>query len=126
VLDPAHWTFLWPFLILVIALRGAWSLRAHFIPQWTRTMAALNAVLTLLFAVPMIWMLATDRFFNPAFHGFIVDGTTNVKHVLSMSLIVLVALTAAWDIFDVVRKTERARRGLPSRVAGTGGSYTFG
>jgi hypothetical protein len=126
VLDPAHWTFLWPFLIVVIALRGAWSLRAHFIPVWTRAMAAVNAVLALLIAVPMIWMLAADRFFNPEFDGFIVDGTTDVKHWVSVSLIVVVALSTAWDIFDVIRKTERSRRGLPTKVAGTGNTFNFG
>jgi len=125
VLDPAGWTFWWPLVIVVIALRGAWALRAHFAPVWTRGLAVANAVLALLFAVPVIWLLATDRFFNPEFHGFAADSTTDVKHWVTVSLIVVIALTTAWDIIDTVRKAERARRGLPTRVSGSGNSYTY-
>lgn len=109
-LDPANWTFWWPFLIVVLVLRGAWAIWANRITVWTRGAAIANGVLGLLFAVPVIVLLATDHFFNPAFHGFVSDGTTDVKHWLTVSLIVVVALNAGWDAVDVARKAERARR----------------
>ena len=109
-LDPANWTFWWPFLIVVLVLRGAWAVWANRITVWTRAAAVANGLLNLLFAVPVIVLLATDHFFNPAFHGFVADGTTDVKHWLTVSLIVVVALTAAWDVVDVARKAERAGR----------------
>ena len=33
---------------------------------------------------------------------------------------------AAWDIVDVTLRGERARKGLPTKVPGTGGSYNYG
>jgi hypothetical protein len=118
VLDPGNWTFWWPFLIVTLVLRGAWAVWANRIAVWTRTAAVANGVLNLLFAVPVIVLLATDHFFNPAFHGFAVDGTTDVKHWLTVSTIVVIALGTAWDIFDVARKAEQARRLV--RVEATG------
>jgi hypothetical protein len=86
-----------------------------------------NAVLQLASAVPLIWLLATDRFFNPEFHGYagLTSSEAGVKHWLSLGIIAILVLGTARDIVEVTLRGERARRGLPTKIAGTGGSYNF-
>jgi hypothetical protein len=122
VLDPANWSFWWPFLIVAFALRGAaavWVYRHG----WNRLSTTITAAVVLLAAVPMIWLLAADQVLNPAFPQF--TGPNDPRSWITAIAIGAVALSAAWDIFDVTRRGERARRGLPSKVMGTGNTYTF-
>jgi hypothetical protein len=125
VLDPARWSFWWPLLIAVYTLRGAYQVVVYRSAAWTRTMAAVQAGLVLLSTVPIIWLVATDRFFNPAFHQFAHLGTGDPEHWVSLTVIVVVALSAVWEIIDVVRRAETARRGLPAKTLGTGKIYTL-
>jgi hypothetical protein len=122
LLDPANWTFWWPFLIIVVALRGGWAVWV-FRAGWTRAAYAVNAVLVLLTAAPMVWLMATDGFFNPAFHSFL---DTDAKHWATVGTIIAVVLSAGWEIIDAVVRAERARRGLPTRIPGSGNTYRFG
>jgi hypothetical protein len=125
VLDPANWSFWWPFLIVVTAARGGWAIWVHRTAGWTRPAAVANAVLAALFAAPVIWLLATDAFFNPAFGGFLNTGSADPKQWVTVALIASISLTALWDIADVTVRVERVRRGLPTKVMGTGNSYTL-
>lgn len=126
VLDPANWSFWWPFLILMFALDGVYQVWAYRLGTWTRTVTAVNAVLGVLAAAPMIWLLATDRFFNPAFPQLADLGSGSPKRWVTLAVIAAIALTSLWDILDVARRVERVRSGRPAKVAGTGNSYTFG
>ena len=127
LLDPANWTFWWPYLIVAFAARGVYTVWAWRQGAWNRTITVVNAVVSLLSTVPLIWLLATDRFFNPEFHQFADLGGTesDVRRWFSLGIIAILALGTAWDIFDVARRGEAARRGLPTKVPGTG-SYNFG
>ncbi len=123
VLNPANWSFWWPYLIVVLVLEGAyaiWTYRTGI----TRAAAAVNAVLALMAAVPMVWLLANDRFLNPAFNPF-DEATVDPMRWTNAIIIAVVVLGSAWDVIDVALRAERARRGLPTKVAGTGGSYNF-
>ncbi|MFI5896855.1 permease prefix domain 1-containing protein [Actinoplanes sp. NPDC051513] len=127
VLDPANWSFWWPFLIVAFALRGACTVWVWRLGTWNRTVSVVNAVLSLLSTVPVVWLLATDRFFNPEFQQFADLGSgDDVKGWLSAGVIAILVLGTAWDIVDVTLRGERARRGLPTKVPGTGGSYNYG
>jgi hypothetical protein len=125
VLNPANWSFWWPFLIVVLLLEGAYAVWLHRLGTPTRATAAVNAVLSLLSAVPMVWLLATDRFFNPAFDLFVEVGTGDSKQWLTGITITVVVLSSVWDIADGILRAERARRGLPTKVAGSGNTYTL-
>jgi len=124
VLDPANWSFWWPFLIVAFALRIVYTVGVWRLGTWNRTVSIANAVVSLLSTVPLVWLLATDNFFNPEFQQF-VDGT-DVKGWLSAGIIAILVLGTAWDIVDVTIRGERARKGLPVKVPGTGGSYNYG
>jgi hypothetical protein len=126
VLDPANWSFWWPYFIVIIALRGAWGVWVYRLGAWTRASAIANALLVLAFSGPLIWLLATDRVFNPEFHAFLEVGTGDTKQWITTIAIAVVAMQALWDVADTVIRVERSRRGLPTKVAGTGGSYNFG
>jgi hypothetical protein len=124
VLDPANWSFWWPYLMVLVALRGAWAVWL-FRTGWTRAHTVANALLVVLTSGPMIWLLATDRFFNPAFTGW-ADSSIDVRSWASTITIIVLAVVAVWEIVDVAIRAERSRRGLPTKVPGTGGTYHFG
>jgi hypothetical protein len=127
VLDPANWSFWWPFLIVAFALRGVYAVWVWRLGTWNRRVSVVNAVVTLLSTVPLVWLLAADRFFNPEFQQFADLGpAADVRGWLSAGIIALLVLGTAWDIVEVTLRGERARKGLPTKVPGTGGSYNYG
>jgi hypothetical protein len=119
VLNPANWTFWWPYLIVMLLLEAAYSVWVHRARVRTHVMTAVNAVLGLLSAVPMIWLLASDRFFNPEY-SFSRIGDGSVSDWVSTVVIVVVVVVTGWDIVDQGLRTERSRRGLGTKVPGTG------
>jgi len=124
VLDPGNWSFWWPYFIVVLALQGAYQVWVWRLGAWNRTVTVVNTVLELAFAVPLIWLLNTDRFFNPEFHNFAQVGTeSDVKHWLTLLITVIVVVGTVKDIYDTAKRGELARRGLPTEVAGSGGGY---
>lgn len=125
VLDPANWSLWWPILIALFVLRGFYYVWVFKVGETTRAVAAVNAVLSVAWAAPMIWLLASDRFFNPAYQGFLELDGGDFRGYLNNGLIALVVIGAAWDIIDTALRAERTRRGLPGKVPGTGGSYDF-
>jgi hypothetical protein len=127
VLDPANWSFWWPYFIVVLVLQGAYQVWVWRLATWNRTVTVVNAVLQLASAVPLVWLLATDRFFNPEFLQFAPAGSEpDVKRWLSGVIIVIVVAGTAWDIAQVAWRGERVRRGLPVKVPGSGGGYSYG
>lgn len=120
VLDPGNWTLWWPVLIGVFVLRALYHVWIYRLDGWNWTIAAVNTVLTVAWAAPTVWLLTHDRFFNPAF-----DGLHDIKGWLNGITIAIVVVGGAWDIVDTAMRAERARRGLPTKVPGTGGSYDF-
>jgi len=124
VLDPANWSFWWPYFIVVLALQAGYQVWLWRLGTWNRTVTVVNAVLQLAWAVPLIWLLNTDRFFNPEFHNFAQAGTaSDVKHWLTVLITLIVVVGTVKDIYDTAKRGERARRGLATEVAGSGGGY---
>ncbi|MDI6103440.1 permease prefix domain 1-containing protein [Actinoplanes sp. NEAU-A12] len=124
VLDPANWSFWWPYLIGVLileALYPVWLLRRG---AWTHTATAVNAALAVLFAAPVIWLAATGRFFNPEWIASLNWGATDPLDWLTGVVIVITVLAAIWDVVEVGVRAERARRGLATPVPGTGREFT--
>ncbi|MDR7277574.1 permease prefix domain 1-containing protein [Catenuloplanes atrovinosus] len=117
VLDPANWSFWWPYLIVVLVLEAAWALWV-FRAGYTRATAAANAVLALAVAVPVVWLAYRGEIFNPAFPGLAPGGEP--LYWASLAVMATFAIAAVWDIVEIAVRAERARRGLPARIAGTG------
>ncbi len=124
VLNPANWSFWWPYLIVVLVLECAYAFWVFRIGTLTRTAAAVNAVLALLAGIPLVWLLATDRFLNPEFNPF-AEAAGDPLRWTNMITLGVVVIGTIWDIIDVSLRAERARRGEPTPVAGCGNSYTF-
>ncbi len=125
LLDPANWSFWWPALIVLFALKGAWAFWVYRVGAWTRPIAAVNAALAVATSGVAVYLLASDHFFNPAFTGF-ADADIDLQGWVSVAVIAATVLGGLWDIVDVTLKAERARKGQPAKVPGTGGSYNFG
>lgn len=112
LLDPAGWHLWWPLLILAFLLRGAFYVVVYRQAAWTGATVLGNTVAALLWAVPTVWLLAAGRFFNPAFHGL---AHSDVKHWVTVSVIMAVALITVWDTVEVIRRASAARRGVPAK-----------
>jgi hypothetical protein len=119
VLDPANWSFWWPYLIGVLVLEAGYAVWVSRMRVRTHLVTVVNAVLGLLAAAPLIWLLANDRFFNPDYSfGELGDGTA--EQWAGRALIVVVAVVTLWDMVDQGLRTERSRKGLATNVPGTG------
>jgi hypothetical protein len=123
VLDPGNWSFWWPYLIVVLLLECGYTVWLYRRGAWSHTVTAVNAVLQVLFAAPVVWLLATDRFFNPEFVAGLDWGSVDALDWLTVTAAVVVLTAAVWDVVEVGVRGERARRGVPAEVAG---SYTVG
>ncbi|GAA1635828.1 permease prefix domain 1-containing protein [Actinoplanes couchii] len=124
VLNPGNWTFWWPYLIVVLVLEvgyAAWLFRRG---GWGHTVTIVNAVLAVLFSGPVVWLAASGGFFNPEFVATLDWGTVDPARWLGNSVMIFAVVGAVWDIADVAVRTERARRGLPTMVPGTGREFT--
>jgi hypothetical protein len=123
VLDPDNWSFWWPYFIAVLLLECGYAVWLYRRGAWSHTVTAVNAVLAVLFTAPLVWLLVNDRFFNPEFIERLDWGTIDPLAWLTRIIVVVAVLTAIWDVAEVAVRAERARRGLPTQVPGTGG-YT--
>lgn len=61
ILDPALWSFWLPFLITVLVASVGLEIAKYRAGRWTWPLFAVKAVLDLAFAVPVVWLLLSDR-----------------------------------------------------------------
>jgi uncharacterized membrane protein len=119
ILDPANWSFWWPFLLAVLVLEGGYQFWLHRYGRWTHSVTLVNAVLGLLATVPLVGLLATHHFFNPAFIATLRWGDTDPLTWLTNIGVVVAVATAIWDVAEVAVRAERARRGLATKEPGS-------
>ena len=118
VLNPANWSFWWPFLIVVLILECAYAVWLFRRRAWTHTVTAANAALALLTAAPVVWLLATDRFLNPAYLDSLGWGTDQHRW-LTWTIIAVTVIGVLFDVADTAIRAERTRRGLVTEIPGT-------
>ncbi len=105
--NPDLWDFWMPFLIGVLLLEVVFEVVKYRIGRWNWTLASVNLALNVAFVVPAIYLLLTDRVFNPEFFaelGF--DVPTAGGPAVTITAVVIL-LIAAWDIVDGFRKANR-------------------
>ncbi|GGN82652.1 hypothetical protein GCM10010112_60260 [Actinoplanes lobatus] len=124
VLDPANWSFWWPYLIGVLILEGVYSVWLFRRGAWSRTVAVVNAVLAAMFAIPVTWLAANERFFNPEWVATLDWGATDPLAWLTGITICIAVGGALYDVVEVAVRAERARRGLATPVPGTGREFS--
>ncbi|MEV4348676.1 permease prefix domain 1-containing protein [Actinoplanes sp. NPDC049596] len=124
VLDPGGWSFWWPLVIALIALKALWAVWLYR-TGWTRPVLIVNALIAVAVGAVTTYLLASDNFFNPAF-DWITDNNTDLLDWITPAVIVATIAGTLWDILETTIRGERARRGLPTKVPGSGNTYKFG
>ncbi|NES30382.1 hypothetical protein GCE86_04780 [Micromonospora terminaliae] len=110
ILDPALWSFWLPFLIAVLVATIGLEIAKYRAGRWTWPLVAVNAVLDLAFAVPVIWLMSTDRLLNPEFVGrFAWLGREENLTTVATIVVAGTALVVVWDIVDSAVKAYRNR-----------------
>ncbi|MCM0676945.1 permease prefix domain 1-containing protein [Micromonospora phytophila] len=110
ILDPALWSSWLPVLLAVLVASVALEVAKYRAGRWTWPLVAVNTLLDLAFAVPVAWLLLTDRLLNPDLverfewlrQGDNLDTVATVT-VVGATLVVL------WDIADSAIKAYRNR-----------------
>ena len=121
VLNPDNWSSWWLFFAAALVAEGAYQVWVYRRAAWTHTVTAVNAVLALVTFGPLVWLLATHRFYNPEFLAGLDWGDADPQYYLTRGGVLLVLVVALWDIAETAYRAERSRRGLPIQVPGTGG-----
>lgn len=111
LIDPALWSFWIPVILAALVGEVIFAIVLFRTGRWTPWLAVINAVLALVFAVPLIWLLAQGMLFNPAFF----DATSGayageVAQVVGITVGCTVGAIALWDIVDGILKTVRVPR----------------
>ncbi|MFE9193287.1 permease prefix domain 1-containing protein [Micromonospora sp. NPDC007208] len=108
LLDPALWSFWLPALIVVLAASAVLEIVKYRIARWTWTLFGIRALLSLAFAVPLMWLALSDRLLNPALAerlSWLADADN--RNVLGATIAVGAAAVAVWDLIDTALKTRR-------------------
>ncbi|MET7750237.1 permease prefix domain 1-containing protein [Micromonospora sp. NPDC005367] len=110
ILDPALWSFWLPFLMAVLVATIGLELAKFRAGRWTWPLVGVNAALDLAFAVPVIWLISTDRLFNPDFvnRWEWLSREENLNNVATFVIVGTVLITA-WDVIDSSIKAYRGR-----------------
>lgn len=106
VLDPGLWSgWIWPILVGLAGLVVLDLVRVAA-GRWTVPLAAWSAAAEALFALPLVWVLYQQRFFNPDFlTDFNGDWTTPDSFYTGVILVVLVMSGSA--VFNRFREAHQ-------------------
>ncbi|MFC0509328.1 permease prefix domain 1-containing protein [Micromonospora costi] len=110
ILDPALWSFWLPFLMAVLVLNVGLEIAKYRAGRWTWPLVGANAVLNLAFAVPVIWLISTDRLLNPDFvnRWEWLSREENLNNLGTVAIVGTV-LIVLWDVIDSARKAYANR-----------------
>ncbi|MEV6367499.1 permease prefix domain 1-containing protein [Micromonospora musae] len=110
IVDPALWSFWLPFLMVVLVASIGLEFAKYRAGHWTWPLVGVNAALNVAFSAPLIWLISTDRLFNPDFvnRWEWLSQPENLNNVATL-VIVGTVLIAGWDIIDSSIKAYRNR-----------------
>ncbi|SCF26950.1 hypothetical protein GA0074695_4998 [Micromonospora viridifaciens] len=107
IIDPALWGSWLPVLLAVLVADIGLEVAKYRARRWTWPLVAVRAVLDLAFALPLAWLLLTDRMLNPElvqrFEWLREGGTQDVARFA-------VILTAAIVVLSLIDTSVKARR----------------
>ena len=109
---PDLWNFWMPVLLAVLALEAVFEIVKYTVRRRTILLAGVDTVLNLLLAIPLVWLLTSDRFLNPAFFDAVFSGVTfaggpEQMARFSQGILVVVVVVAAWSIGEAWFKALR-------------------
>jgi hypothetical protein len=108
LLDPALWSFWLPFLIAVLVANLVVEIVKYRIGRWTWPLVGANALVNIAFAVPVCWLLLTDRLLSPEFVARFewLGQADNLDKVANVSVVVTI-LVVLWNIVDSILRFRR-------------------
>ncbi|MEU9506290.1 permease prefix domain 1-containing protein [Micromonospora sp. NPDC048170] len=110
ILDPALWSFWLPFLMAVLVATIGLEIAKYRVGRWSWPIVVVNAVLDLAFAVPVVWLMSTDRLLNPDLVArFEWLGEGDNLNVVATIVVVGTVLVTLWDIVESIVKARRSR-----------------
>jgi hypothetical protein len=108
ILDPALTSFWIPYLVVVLASSIVMEIVTYRVGHWTIPLAVINTVLSLAFAIPVIWLIASGQLLNPAFVSTVGTGEfARVAELVPTIVAWVVGVICAVDITDAWRKAVR-------------------
>jgi len=111
LLDPTLWPWWIGGLLLVMAIDAVLNVIVYLNGRWTVPLAAFNAILDIVVAVPAIWLLSQDRLLNREFWFAVIPAADAEKVYTILSLLTgfSIAGIAIWSSIDAFLKARRAR-----------------
>ncbi|MEU8262163.1 permease prefix domain 1-containing protein [Micromonospora sp. NPDC048999] len=107
MIDPALWGSWLPVLLAVLVASIGLEIAKYRARRWTWPLVAVKTVLDLAFAVPLAWLLLTDRLLNPElvqrFEWLREGGAQDVARVT----VVCTAVIVVWGFIDGAVKVRR-------------------
>ncbi|MCC3268601.1 permease prefix domain 1-containing protein [Arthrobacter gengyunqii] len=113
VLQDSLWSFWLPSLIALLAAKAVFAVVLYVSGRWTYLFAAVNTALALLFTVPVLWLLATDRVFDLTILS--ADGRGQEASSWTVGITAATVLViGVWEIADGFIKAFKASRAAPA------------
>lgn len=108
IFDPEMWSFWFPFLTGVLVLEVIFEVAKYRAGRWSWPLASVNLALNVAFAVPAIFLLITERIFNPVFFEEIGwSGVPGGGGSLVLVTVISIVLISAFDIVDGFRRARK-------------------
>lgn len=113
-LAPELWAWWIPYFVVVFVAELVFAIVLYRRRAWSVSLAVVNAVITLAFAIPMIALLVTDAVVNPVFSAQVSALLAGEPELVMMGgqaaivIAVAVAIVSVFEIIDGVRKAARA------------------
>jgi hypothetical protein len=109
ILAPALSPVWIPFLVCVLLASIALQIVTYFRGRWSVMLAAVNTVLGLAFAIPVIWLIRSEQLLNPGFLTAITtDEVAPVVNAVPALIMWIIAVVTVVDIADGWRKAVRS------------------
>jgi hypothetical protein len=103
-------TFWVPVIAATLVLQAILQIGVYARGRWTTRLAALNAVVGIAFAAPVVVLALQGRIVDPAFGVAIGFPQLGAADGITMILVAIgVTLVSAWDILDAFRRARIAR-----------------
>lgn len=109
VIDSSLWTSWLPVVIAAMVAEAIIAVLAYRRGRWTWRLVGAFSAASLAFAIPAIWLLATDAFFDPRFVAE-VDWLSEGDRVHTIGVI-LALVVAAITVADIAGKVRAAYAG---------------
>jgi hypothetical protein len=106
--DPALWSFWLPFLLVVLVANLGVEIAKYRAGRWTWPLVGANALVNIAFAVPVCWLLLTDRLLSPELVARFewLSQHDNLDRVANVSAVVTI-LVVLWIIVDSIVRFRR-------------------